>query len=82
MADEVNVASQLNFRFGKQMMDRIALEAALATLPSGSREVFVKFDIEGFNHHEIAELFGCSIGNSKSQLHKARRKLRQQLNWT
>jgi RNA polymerase sigma-70 factor (ECF subfamily) len=36
-------------------------------------------DVEGFEHNEIAEMVGCSIGNSKSQLHKARLKLRDQL---
>jgi RNA polymerase sigma-70 factor, ECF subfamily len=37
----------------------------------------LKFDVEGYNHEEIAGIFGCSVGNSKSQLHKARRKLRK-----
>jgi len=62
-----------------QLLDRIALDAALRKLPSGSRSVFLKFDVEGYNHEEIAGLFGCSVGNSKSQLHKARRKLRKLL---
>jgi len=60
-------------------MDRIALDTALEKLPSGSRSVLVKFDVEGYNHQEIAEFFGFSTGNSKSQLHKARRKLRKLL---
>jgi len=60
-------------------IDRIALNAALAKLPSGCRAVFLLFDIEGYKHEEIANIFGCSIGNSKSQLHKARRKLRRLL---
>ena len=81
LADEISTVAQLSFKFGKQALDRLALETALAKLPPGSREVFIKFDIEGFNHEEIAHLFGCSVGNSKSQLHKARRKLREQLNW-
>lgn len=67
------------FSLGPQLMDRIALDAALAKLPSGSRAIFLKFDVEGYNHEEIAGIFGCSVGNSKSQLHKARRKLRQLL---
>jgi RNA polymerase sigma-70 factor (ECF subfamily) len=41
--------------------------------------VFVLHDVEGYEHHEIAELLGCSIGNTKSQLHKARVKIRQYL---
>ena len=65
--------------FSHQIMDRIALDLALAELPSGSRSVFLKFDVEGYNHQEIADIFGFSTGNSKSQLHKARRKLRKLL---
>jgi RNA polymerase sigma-70 factor, ECF subfamily len=65
--------------FSHQIIDRIALDLALAELPSGSRSVFVKFDVEGYNHQEIADIFGFSTGNSKSQLHKARRKLRKLL---
>lgn len=65
--------------FGAQLLDRIAIDAAVARLPSGCRSVFLKFEIEGYNHEEIAALFGCSVGNSKSQLHKARRKLRKLL---
>lgn len=62
-----------------QLLDRIALDAALKKLPSGSRSIFMKFDVEGYNHEEIAGIFGCSVGNSKSQLHKARRRLRKLL---
>ena len=62
-----------------QLADRIALNAALAKVPSRSRAIFIKFDLEGYNHDEIARIFGCSVGNSKSQLHKARRKLRKLL---
>jgi RNA polymerase sigma-70 factor (ECF subfamily) len=65
--------------FSHQVVDRIALDTALAKLPSGSRSVFVKFDVEGYNHQEISATFGFSTGNSKSQLHKARRKLRKLL---
>jgi RNA polymerase sigma-70 factor, ECF subfamily len=57
-------------------IDRIALEQALDGLSAGYRMVFVLHDIEGYEHNEIAEMLGCSIGNSKSQLHKARMKLR------
>ena len=64
---------------GTQLLDRIALDAAVARLPSGCRSIFLKFEIEGYNHEEIAAIFGCSVGNSKSQLHKARRKLRKLL---
>lgn len=58
-----------------QAVDRIAFDRALAKLPSGCRAVLVLFDIEGYKHEEIASLLGCSVGNSKSQLHKARVRL-------
>jgi len=60
-------------------IDRINLERAIERLPPGYRIVFVLHDIEGYEHNEIAEMLGCSIGNSKSQLHKARMKLRDLL---
>jgi RNA polymerase sigma-70 factor (ECF subfamily) len=58
------------------VVDRIALDAAVAQLPPGYRTVFVLHDVEGHEHEEIANLLGCSVGTSKSQLHKARMKLR------
>ena len=58
------------------IVDRIALDRAIAALPPGYRAVFVLHDIEGHEHEEIARLLGCSVGTSKSQLHKARMKLR------
>ena len=57
-------------------IDRVNLERAMESLPPGYRGVFVLHDIEGYEHNEIAEMLGCSIGNSKSQLHKARVKMR------
>ena len=57
-------------------IDRLALERAVADLPAGYRLVFVLHDVEGYEHNEIASMLECSIGNSKSQLHKARLKLR------
>jgi len=60
-------------------VDRIALERALAALPPGYRMVFVLHDVEGFEHNEIAAMLDCSTGNTKSQLHKARLRLRQLL---
>ena len=57
-------------------VDRLQLQRAIDKLPPGYRTVFVLHDIEGFEHNEIAQMVGCSIGNSKSQLHKARLKLR------
>ena len=60
-------------------IDRLQLQRAIDRLPPGYRTVFVLHDVEGFEHNEIAEMIGCSIGNSKSQLHKARLKLRDVL---
>ncbi len=60
-------------------VDRISLTRAIAELPPGYRAVFVLHDVEGYEHNEIAEIMKCSVGNSKSQLHKARMKLRDWL---
>jgi RNA polymerase sigma-70 factor (ECF subfamily) len=60
-------------------IDRLALQRAIDDLPAGYRLIFVLHDIEGYEHNEIAAMLECSIGNSKSQLHKARLKLRDAL---
>jgi RNA polymerase sigma-70 factor (ECF subfamily) len=60
-------------------VDRVTLERAIENLPPGYRLVFVLHDVEGYEHNEIAGMLECSIGNSKSQLHKARMKLRDLL---
>ena len=60
-------------------IDRLALERAVADLPAGYRLIFILHDVEGYEHNEIASLLECSIGNSKSQLHKARLRLRDAL---
>ncbi len=57
-------------------VDRVNLERAAEQLPPGYRSVFVLHDIQGYEHNEIAAIMSCSIGNSKSQLHKARMRLR------
>jgi len=59
-----------------QIVDKIALENAITQLPDGYKNVFVLHDVEGFEHEEVARLMGISVGTSKSQLHKARLKLR------
>ncbi|MCA1816695.1 MAG: sigma-70 family RNA polymerase sigma factor [Acidobacteria bacterium] len=61
------------------VVDKIALDNAVAKLPHGYRTVFILHDVEGHEHEEIAKLLGCSVGTSKSQLHKARMKLRHLL---
>ncbi len=60
-------------------IDRVNLQRAIDRLPPGYRAVFVLHDIQGYEHNEISEIMGCSIGNSKSQLHKARMRLRDLL---
>jgi RNA polymerase sigma-70 factor (ECF subfamily) len=61
------------------VVDKIAIEHAIAQLPTGYRNVFVLHDVEGYEHEEVAKILGCSVGTSKSQLHKARLKLRKLL---
>ena len=58
-------------------IDRMQLQRSIEALPPGYRMIFLLHDVEGYEHNEIAEMVGCSIGNSKSQLHKARMKLRE-----
>lgn len=62
-----------------RVVDKIALENAIEQLPTGYKNVFVLHDVEGFEHEEVARILGCSVGTSKSQLHKARLKLRKLL---
>jgi RNA polymerase sigma-70 factor (ECF subfamily) len=57
-------------------IDRLTLEKTIGGLPPGYRVIFALHDIEGCEHGEIAEMLCCTTGNSKSQLHKARMKLR------
>ena len=61
------------------VVDKIAIENAIEKLPNGYRNVFMLHDVEGYEHEEVARILGCSVGTSKSQLHKARLKLRKLL---
>ena len=61
------------------VIDRVNLNKALDELPDGYREMFILHDVEGYEHNEIAEILDCSVGNSKSQLFKARLRLRELL---
>ena len=61
------------------VIDRIALDETITQLPEGYRTVFLLHDVEGYEHEEIARMLGCAAGTSKSQLHKARMKLRNLL---
>ena len=83
--DEDEESERLQKEFGAPdlvlagSVDRIGLKRALAKLPPGCRRVFLLHDVLGHEHHEIAAKLGYSIGNSKSQLHKARMRLRKLL---
>jgi RNA polymerase sigma-70 factor (ECF subfamily) len=59
--------------------DRVDLERAIARLPPGYRAAFVLHDVEGFEHQEVASILGIAEGTSKSQVHKARMKIREYL---
>ena len=61
------------------LFDRINLHDALEQLPQGYKSMFLLHDVHGYEHNEIARMLGCSVGNSKSQLHKARKRLRELL---
>ena len=63
-------------------VDRVALNRALAELPNGYRRIFLLHEVGGYEHREIARFLGCSVGNSKSQLHKARQRIREVLRRT
>jgi len=61
------------------IIDRLALDKAISQLPPGYRSAFVLHDVEGYEHEEIAGMLGISVGTSKSQLHKARMRMRKLL---
>jgi RNA polymerase sigma-70 factor (ECF subfamily) len=86
----VRASRQQRFTEGGELMERAAarkerpdlrldFESAIDRLPSGAREVFVLYDVEGYTHEEIAEFLGIAVGTSKSQLHRARMSLRKYL---
>ncbi|HET6889920.1 MAG TPA: RNA polymerase sigma factor [Pyrinomonadaceae bacterium] len=62
------------------VIDRISLAEAIRRLPKGYRAVFILHDVKGYEHEQIGQMLGCAVGTSKSQLHKARMKLRRLLN--
>ncbi len=73
------VKSDKKYQAQMPILNRMDLKKAIAALPPGYRSVFVLHDVEGFEHSEVARMLGISIGTSKSQLHKARLKLRGML---
>ena len=61
------------------VVDHLNLRRAIEQLPDGYKKMFILHDVEGYEHHEIAKILGCSSGNSKSQVYKARLRLRELL---
>jgi len=60
-------------------IERLNLKRAISKLPAGYKKLFLLHEVFGYGHNEIAGLLGCSTGCSKSQLHKARKRLRRLL---
>src|SRR6266403_5452577 len=60
-------------------IDRLNLMRAIRKLPAGYKKLFLMHDVIGYQHSEIAGLLGCSTGCSKSQVHRARKRLRRLL---
>jgi RNA polymerase sigma-70 factor (ECF subfamily) len=76
--DEIDAQPSIEPAPGDAVL-RARIERALARLPVGYRTVIVLHDIEGLEHEEVAQILGCHVGTSKSQLHKARARLREML---
>jgi len=76
MDDMSAFADASGHRLGDRAIDRVDLERAIAQLPEGCRAAFVLHDVEGLEHQEIADVLGIAEGTSKSQVHKARLRLR------
>jgi RNA polymerase sigma-70 factor (ECF subfamily) len=74
--DASTLPDALGHRLGDRAIDRLDLERALAQLPAGCRAAFVLHDVEGLEHREVADVLGIAEGTSKSQVHKARLRLR------
>lgn len=74
--DATLLADGRGHRLAQQAIDRIDLERALGELPEGCRAAFLLHDVEGLEHKEVSEVLGIAEGTSKSQVHKARLRLR------
>jgi RNA polymerase sigma-70 factor (ECF subfamily) len=74
--DATLLADAVGHKLAERAIDRIDLERALAELPEGCRAAFVLHDVEGLEHREVSEVLGIAEGTSKSQVHKARLRLR------
>lgn len=77
--DQVGLADAGSRRLAERTVTKMDLERAIAQLPDGCRAAFVLHDIEGLEHREVAEMLGIAEGTSKSQVHKARLRLRAML---
>lgn len=75
----VQKLNKLEFNDQFHLLDHMALNRAIGQLAPGYRLVFILYDVMGHEHEEISRILGCSVGTSKSQLHKARMKLRKLL---
>lgn len=76
---ETAIVKQSSQQQGLNLLDRMHLIGAIRKLPKGYRQVLLLHDIDGYEHNEIASMMGISAGTTKSQLHKARAKLRKLL---
>ena len=74
--DATLLADAGGHRLADRAIDRIDLERALAELPDGCRAAFILHDVEGLEHKEVSAVLGIAEGTSKSQVHKARLRLR------
>jgi RNA polymerase sigma-70 factor (ECF subfamily) len=74
--DDLAAARGSSQGLAEQTVTKMDLERALARLPDGCRAAFVLHDVEGLEHREVAEALGIAEGTSKSQVHKARQRLR------
>ncbi|HTL42794.1 MAG TPA: sigma-70 family RNA polymerase sigma factor [Vicinamibacterales bacterium] len=74
--DATLIEDAMAHKLDASAIDRVDLERAMAQLPEGCRAAFVLHDVEGLEHREVAEVLGVAEGTSKSQVHKARLRLR------
>ena len=74
--DEIGLADAGSRKLAERTVAKMDLERAVAKLPEGARAAFVLHDVEGLEHREVAEVLGVAEGTSKSQVHKARLRLR------
>ena len=78
-SEQVETSMRVTGSESALILNRIYLDEALQQLAPGYRAVLLLHDVEGYEHQQISEMLGCAVGTSKSQLHKARRKLRRLL---